>query len=168
MSENISVPVIAETISGASGGAFKAIVYGGLTVGVLDCLAASINAMIKGTSPVVVWQYVASGLLGKDSYSYGWMTVVLGLLLHFFIAFSVTTIYYFASRQLLILIRQPILFGILYGMTVYFVMAYVVSPLSATARLPFSWSGLITSLLIHITCVGLPIAFIVRKFAKDN
>jgi hypothetical protein len=169
MIENTSSAVIETTTSDPTQYTLKAILFGGLTVGVLDCLAASSSALIKGRSPAVVWQYVASGLLGKDSYSYGWMTVVLGLLLHFFIAFSVATVYYLASRRFPILVRQAILCGALYGIAVYFFMAYVVSPLSATAQLPFSLSGMVTGILIHIFCVGLPAALIARQFTKaDN
>lgn len=168
MNENILNPLVDETVADEEPQALKAILFGGLTVGTLDCLAASTSALIKGRSPAVVWQYVASGLLGKESYSYGWMTVVLGLLLHFFIAFSVATVYYAASRRFPILVRQPFLCGPLYGIAVYFFMGYVVSPLSATAPLPFSFSGMITGILIHIFCVGLPAALIARQFSKAS
>lgn len=146
----------------------KTIVCGGLTVGVLDSAAASLNAIFNGGNPVRVWQYVASGLLGKSSYGYGWRTVALGLLIHFFIAFAVTAVYYAASRRFSILARQAILFGALYGVAVYFVMAYVVTPLSAAAKLQFSVSSMLIGLLIHIFCVGLPIALITRRFAKND
>jgi hypothetical protein len=166
MSENVSEVSIEETASGASAQTWKAIVFGGLAVGVLDCLAATINAARSGVSFSRVWQFVASGLLGRESYNYGWSSVALGLLIHFFIAFSVATVYYLASRRFPILIRQAVLFGALYGVAVYFFMGYVVSPLSATAKLPFSFSSMLIGILIHIFFVGLPAALIVRRFAK--
>lgn len=170
MDENVSTISLDETASESGGGAnvLKTIVIGGLTVGVLDCAAASLNAIFNGASPARVWQFVASGLLGRDAYNYGWKSVVLGLLIHFFIAFSVTTIYYAASRQLPILVRQAALFGALYGVAVYFVMGYLITPLSAAARLPFSFSGMLVGLLIHIFCVGLPVALITRRFAGGS
>ncbi len=164
MNENIS-----ETpLSLFDSAALKTIVSGGLTVGVMDCLAATINAGRRGVTFSQVWQYVASGLLGKESPGYGWKSVALGLLIHFFIAFTVTTIYYLASRRLPFLVQQTLLCGVLYGIAVYFVMGYVVSPLSAAAKLSFSVSSLLTGLFIHIICVGLPIALIVRRFAKSS
>jgi hypothetical protein len=168
MNENISTAVFEETTSAAPSHALKTIVAGGLTVGVMDCLAATINSALRGVTFTQVWQYVASGLLGKESNNYGWMSVALGLLIHFFIAFSVTTIFYLASRWLPILVRQAILSGIFYGIGVYFVMGYIVSPLSRAAQFPFTLRGLLTGLFIHIICVGLPIALITRRFAKSD
>ena len=115
MNENILNQLVDEKISAAGAHSAKAILFGGLTVGVLDCIAASTSALVKGRSPAGVWQYVASGLLGSESYNYGWKSILLGLLIHFFIAFSVATVYYLASRKFPILVRQAILFGALYG-----------------------------------------------------
>lgn len=166
MSENISAGSLGETISATGSKAVKIIVCGGLAVGILDGVAASLNAIIAGRNPAVVWQYVASGLIGKTSYDYGWKSILLGLLIHFFIAFSVTTIYYAVSRRLPLIARRVWLFGALYGATVYFVMGFVITPLSAAAKMPFSFSSMLIGLLIHVACVGLPIAFITRQFVK--
>lgn len=162
MSENISTASIEET---ASASFLKTVAAGGLTVGVLDCAAATISSGLRGVRFTQVWQYVASGLLGRDSYSYGWRSVALGLIIHFFIAFSVATVYYLASRRFPVLIRQAVLSGLLYGIGVYFFMGYVVSPLSHAARLPFSAGSLLTGLFIHVFFVGLPAALITRYFA---
>ena len=143
--------------------AFNAIVYGGLVAGVLDFLAASINAYLRGTSPVRVWQYVASGLLGEASYSRGYGSVLLGVLCHFVIAFGAATVFFFASLRFPILIRRAVIFGIVYGVAVYFFMTRVVVPLSAARTFPFSLQQLITGLVIHIVCVGLPIALTARR-----
>ncbi len=162
MRENISAVSFDETLPRAGAKALKTIVCGGLAVGVLDGIAASLNAIFAGKSPVIVWQFVASGLIGKSSYSYGWKSVILGLLIHFFIAFSVTTIYYTASLRLPIIARRAALFGTLYGAAVYFVMGLVITPLSAAAKIPFSFSSMLVGLMIHIFCVGLPIALITQ------
>jgi hypothetical protein len=168
MNEDISSFSIKETPLDNSLIATKTIAFGGLTVGVLDCLAATINSGLRGVTFAQVWQYVASGLLGKDSYNYGGFSVMLGLLIHFFIAFSVTAIYCLASRRLSILIKRPILSGTFYGIGVYFVMSHIVSPLSQAAQIPFTLRGLVTGIFIHIFCVGMPIALIARQFAKNT
>ena len=168
MNENISTISFEEATSGNRANALKTIFCGGLTAGALDCAAASLSGVFNGTSPAIVWQYVASGLLGKNSYSYGLKSVAIGLLIHFFIAFSVTIIYYAASRQFPILVHRAILFGTFYGVAVYLIMAYVVTPLSAAAKIPFSISSTVICLLVHIFCVGLPIALITRQFAKSG
>jgi hypothetical protein len=143
--------------------AFDAIVYGGLVAGVLDLLAASINAYLRGTSPVRVWQYVASGLLGPASYSRGYASVLLGIFCHFLIAFTAAAVFFFASLRFPILVRRAVVFGIVYGVVVYFFMSRVVVPLSAARTFPFSFQALLTGLAIHIVCVGLPIALLARR-----
>jgi hypothetical protein len=145
-----------------------AIGFGGLVAGVLDCLAASISALIRGSTPVRVWQYVASGLLGPDSYNHGYATVALGLAIHFLIAFGAATVYYFASRKISALVRHPLVCGPLYGVAVFFFMSRVVSPLSAVRRSPFSFSQMMIGIGIHILFVGLPIALVAHRSAKTN
>src|SRR5499426_4625272 len=85
--------------------AFNAILYGGLAVGVLDGLAAVILTVYFGRSVSGMFQYIASGLIGRASYEGGWATVLLGVALHFLIAFIWATIYYGASVMIPALIR---------------------------------------------------------------
>ncbi|MGE0131557.1 MAG: hypothetical protein AB7U82_26040 [Blastocatellales bacterium] len=144
--------------------AFDTILYGGLAVGVLDGLAAVISSyVLRGTSPIRIFQFIASGLLGPEAFRGGWATTLLGVLLHFLIAFIVTTIYYGASIRFPTLIRRAVICGMSYGVMVYFVMSYVVLPLSAVRQGAFSLRGLLTGVLVHAFCVGLPIALIARR-----
>ncbi|MGD9631213.1 MAG: hypothetical protein AB7V18_18405 [Pyrinomonadaceae bacterium] len=66
----------------------KAICMAGLAVGVLDGLAAVISSALRGVAPARVFQYIASGVLGKASYEMGAATVLLGIFLHFVVAFG--------------------------------------------------------------------------------
>ena len=52
--------------------------------------------------------------------------------------------------------------GLLYGLAVYAVMNYVVLPLSAAGRGPFSTPVFVNGVLIHAFGVGLPTALFVR------
>ena len=166
MNEMASAVSFEETeTAGKRHSAIKNIVFGGLTAGTMDCLAATINAGRNGVPFSRVWQYVASGALGRNSYEYGWNSVALGLFFHFLIAFTTTTVFYFLSRRYPILKEKPLLFGPLYGIAVYFFMGYLVVPLSLVAKIPFTVSGMLTGIFIHIICIGLPIALITRKFA---
>lgn len=139
-----------------------AIVYGGIVVGVLDGLAASVSNALRGVSPVRVFQYVASALLGPGSFEGGLATALLGVLMHFLVAFAAATVYYLLSLRFPVLIRRAWLCGALYGVAVYFVMARVVVPLSAARTLPLSPAQII----IHILFVGLPIALLARRSAR--
>jgi hypothetical protein len=94
-------------------------------------------------------------------------TYALGVLLHFFIAFSVTAIYYGASRKLRFLVEHPLVCGLFYGMAVESVMNLIVLPLSALhARGPYELKDLLLGYVVHMVVIGLPIAFSIRRFAK--
>jgi hypothetical protein len=142
------------------------ILYGGLLVGVMDGIAASTQAWLRGTSPSRVWQYVASGAIGPSSYTQGMTSVFLGLFFHFVVAFGAATVFYFLSSRFPVLIQKAVIAGVIYGVVVYFFMGRVVAPLSYARRLPFSFQQMLIGLAIHIVCVGLPIALVARKCAK--
>ena len=146
--------------------ALHTIGLGGLVVGVLDAIAASVNAAIRGTSPVRVWQYVASSLVGPDSFNQGSTTVLVGLLIHFGIAFGVATGFYLLVRLVPVVIRYAVIVGMLYGVAVYFAMSYLIVPMTLVKQGAFNWYGLISGLIIHVLFVGLPVALIARRFAK--
>jgi len=143
------------------------ILWGGLIAGALDITAAFLTAWFRaGVTPGRVLQFIASGLLGAASFNAGTKTVVLGLALHFLIATVATTVFYVASRKLLILIERPVMFGLLYGIVVYAFMNFVVLPLSRIQPRPMTLTGFSIGLLTIMFCVGLPIALIVRRFSR--
>lgn len=145
---------------------FHTIVLGGLTVGVLDCTAAMLNAGIRGVTPDRVWQYVASAVVGPDSFNRGASTIALGLFFHFCVAFGVAIAFYIDMRIFPSLIRWPLIVGPLYGIAVFFIMSYLVVPLTLVKQAPFNWYGLISGLIIHMVFIGLPLALITKRFAK--
>ena len=146
---------------------FQPILLGGLIAGTLDITAACAYAWIRSNvSPVRVLQFVASGVLGTESFTGGAQTAILGLALHFLIATTAAAVFYFASRKWLFLVEQPILAGLLYGIPVYVVMNFIVLPLSQVAQRPQPMSARIVNLVILMFCIGLPIALIVRRFAR--
>lgn len=148
--------------------AFQTIIYGGLIVGVLDALDAMGFSGLHGVSPSRVWQFVASGLLGRAAFNGGMKTVALGLLIHFLVAFILAAIYYGASLYLPVLVRRAVLCGLLYGAAVYFVMRYIVTPLSAAPPLSFSVASLLNGLVGHALLVGLPVALVARHSQKSG
>ena len=145
--------------------AFPGVLNAGALAGTLDISAACIQAGLAGRTPMRMLQGIASGWLGKASVSHGWWSAALGLATHFFIATSWAALYWVLSRRIRLLVRQPWWCGAAYGLAVYAVMYEVVIPLSAIHRhLPRTPQQLITQLLIHVVCVGLPIAHTVRGY----
>ncbi|HEY8460873.1 MAG TPA: hypothetical protein VIM99_10865 [Blastocatellia bacterium] len=152
--------------------AFDAILYGGLVVGVLDGSAAVITTLLYGNSPARMFQSIARGLLGRASYEGGWTTVLLGVALHFLIAFIWATIYNGASFRFPALIRRALICGPIYGVAVFFAMQTIVLPLSAIRSSPFAFTaslkGMSIGIGVHIICVGLPIALMARQAAEKR
>jgi len=111
----------------------QAMLLGGLVAGTVDIGAAS---LINGRSPVFIGQVIAGGLLGKASLEGGMRTAALGVALQWAMSIIIAAIYVLASTRLDALRRSWLLFGVLYGIPVYFVMEYVVVPLSAWHRVP--------------------------------
>jgi hypothetical protein len=140
----------------------RAILLGTLTVAILDGLDAVVFFGLRGVSPVRIFQAIASGLLGRDAFTGGAASVVLGVGLHFVVACGIVTTYVAASRYLTVLARRPLVFGPLFGVAAYLVMTFVVVPLSAATRGPLIWPVVTNGLLIHILGVGLPSALIAR------
>jgi len=133
-------------------------------VGVLDLAYAII--VYSPHKPILIPQTIASGLLGWKSYREGVPSAVLGVVLHFVIAFGAATVYYFASRKLTFLTRRAVTFGLLYGAVVYLFMHLVVLPLSAVARFHHSLIYPVAEFVEHWFFVGLPIALAVRRFSR--
>jgi hypothetical protein len=141
----------------------KTILLGGLSAGALDFIGACVSNASRGVTPLGIAQSIASGLLGARAFQGGYTTAALGVALHFVIALGAATVFNFASLKWLWLIEHAWLSGALYGVCVFWFMQLVVLPLSAIAfKQNFTWPVVATGLLVHILCVGLPIALAAR------
>jgi len=153
----------------------RPILYAGALVGVLDITAACINAwVVAGFTPARVLKGVAGGLLGRNALEGGFGTAALGLLMHFTMALTVTTIFYALSRRLPLpqKLAGVVTVGLLYGAAVFAVNNFATAPFMSWIRSlylhtpvlfkpPMGWSQLV----IHLFCVGLPIALVMHRYA---
>ena len=145
--------------------ALRAIVTAGLVVGVLDIASALVIWWERGVALQRGLQGIAAGLLGTKAYEGGMATASLGLALHFFVAFVVVSIFYLASRKITFLTKQPFVWGALYGTGVYIAMYWIVLP-TAFSTFRHRLSNELLELAIHICLIGLPTAFIVRRYSE--
>lgn len=149
------------SLSPGTRNALLAIGVGGLVAGILDMTSAFITFGVR------VPRAIAGGLLGPDAFHGGTGTYVLGLFLHFFIAFFAAAVYYAASRRLGFLKEHALVCGLFFGIAVYLVMSLIVVPISALhATRPIAIRDEIQGLLVHMILIGLPISFSVRRFAR--
>jgi hypothetical protein len=141
-----------------------AILAGGLVAGTLDILYAIGFSAWRGTPPMTLLQFVASGLLGQASFQGGAATAALGLVLHYLMVLLIAAIFFALSRQFTFLVRKPLLWGPVFGFFVYWVMNLVVMQLSAT---PNKWRFVLlsfaTGILVHMFFIGLTIAWFASK-----
>jgi hypothetical protein len=153
----------------------KPILYAAVLVGVLDITAACINLGVAyGFGPARVLKGVAGGLLGRSAIEGGFATAALGLAMHFTMALTVTTIFYALSRRLPLpqKLWGVVAVGLLYGAAVFAVNNFATAPFLSWVRSlylhtpilfkpPMGW----WQLIIHLFCVGLPIALVMHRYA---
>lgn len=146
-----------------------AILVGGSIAGALDITYAVGFSAYRGVAPTRILQSVASGLLGSSAYTGGVATAALGLVLHFLIAYFLAAIFFGASRKIPALVSHAVVFGALYGAAVFAVMNLVVIPLSAfPGKMKFVPVVVASGLVVHMFCIGLPIALASRAAAAET
>lgn len=143
-----------------------------LLSGVLDISAACIQSWIQaGRAPGDVLRGVASALWGRAAMSGGVSMAAVGLVMHFSVALTWTLVFFVLSRRLTVLRTAPLwIVGPLYGIAVFYAMNDGVLPALSWVRslylhtAPY-WPGPMAwpQLLIHMACVGTPIAWGVRR-----
>jgi hypothetical protein len=136
-----------------------AIVAGGAAAGIIDAISAFITF-----GPRMPFG-IACGLLGLKAFQGGKAIWLLGLSLHFLIAFTAAAVYCLASLKLTFLRTNFLVGAAYYGMTVFLFMSLVVLPLSALPRVgPFTVSDLLHGMVAQMFLIGLPIALSARLF----
>jgi hypothetical protein len=138
----------------------KPILVGGFIAGTLDLIAAFL--LFGRRMPLGI----AAGLLGRSAFQGGAGTWILGVFLHYFIAYAAAAIYCLASLRLDFLKRHFLVCGMFYGIAVFLVMNLVILPMSGLHSAgPFQLSSLRLGLIVHMFAVGVPIAYCLRRFS---
>jgi hypothetical protein len=154
----------------------RAIVGGGLLCGILDISAAFVLSWaIARVGPIRVLQGIAEALLGPASARGGAASAALGLLMHFSIAFSWAAVFALLARRFPALLRWTVPAALVYGALVWIVMYRVVIPLvpAVNALYLTTFDRAIPRLrlrqaVVHVLCVGLPIALAARRAATPE
>lgn len=116
-----------------------------------------------GASPLVVFQSIASGALGRAAFEQGLPAAALGVGIHLLISVLAAGVFVFAAQRWPPLLRKALISGMLYGVLVYLFMSFAVVPLSQIGfRPPKSVLLMLTSLAVHIFAFGLPIAVLAK------
>lgn len=141
-----------------------------LIAGTLDIADALLFYGIRsGTSPQLLLQVIASGLLGAQALRLGLAGALLGLAIHYSITAAWSTLYVLAALRLPTLVKRPGITGPLYGLLIYFVMNFLVLPHTReVGRRSFAIPVVLNAVAALIFCMGLPIALITRRTLRAS
>jgi hypothetical protein len=140
-----------------------------LLVGTLDISAAFLNSYLRsGTSPVIVLQFIASGVLGDSSFDGGFFTAFLGLIFHYFIAFSWTFIFFFVFPKLNISAKYKVISGLIYGIIIWLIMNLIIVPTSNTPSFHPALIQKLIGISFIMFLIGLPVSLIFHKYYSNT
>ncbi|MBV9986466.1 MAG: hypothetical protein JO301_02230 [Chitinophagaceae bacterium] len=146
--------------------ATKVLLLAGLIAGTLDICTAFVQVYLRSSkSPLPVLNYISSAIFGKErAYAGGTPMMILGLLLHYFIAFAFTFFFFWLYPKWNALSKNRFLTAVGYGLFVWAVMNLVVVPLSRISRFPSDPKQAAIAAAILICMIGLPLSFIIGGY----
>jgi hypothetical protein len=146
---------------------FSTIIKSGLIVGTLDITFACISAYMRASMlPYNLIKFVASGVYGKAAFEGGSDMVAMGLLFHYCIAFAFTILFFYAYPYIVLLHKNWVVTGVLYGAFVWSVMNLIVLPMTHVAQSPFNFTRAAIGMSILIIAIGLPLSYLANRFYK--
>ena len=137
------------------------ILVGGFIAGLLDMTSAYV------TYGRMMPLGIAGGLIGAAARHPSAAHYILGLAIHYLIAFSAATAYCLVSKKLPFLREHFFVCGLVFGIVFFLFMNLVILPLSAYHAMgPYTYRGLVQGLLAHMFLIGLPISTSLRMLSK--
>jgi hypothetical protein len=141
----------------------KAAIYAGLIAGTIDIGAA---CAINRIGPGPILRFIASGLLGAPLPHELWVYCV-GVGLQWAMSILIAAIFTAAAVKMTVLRRRWIAAGIAYGIGVYFVMTFVVVPLSRAKSGHVTLQSFVLNLAAMIL-FGLIVSFIAQRLTQNR
>jgi hypothetical protein len=141
----------------------KPIIVATLVCGTLDILFAMILTLWRGKQIGGMLRFVASGPFPQAT-DMGAAGALLGLVVHFTLMAIMVAVFVIGMRALPWLLEMPLLWGLIYGLLTYGILDLVVVPMRFPAAWPPSTLSITTQLFAHIFLVGLPTAYIARRY----
>ena len=135
----------------------------GLASGLIVLVPVLILQAERGVGVIPEMQLAASSLMGITAYA-GTAGLLLGILLHFFVAIVPAVAYALVASRLPELNRWAWISGPLLGLIVFFFMGFIVLPHSAfTTPASVTTMPFVAAILIHMFGLGLPISLFVHR-----
>lgn len=153
---------------------FALAVIGALLATTLDLIFASVYWLaLHDLAPARVMQAIAAYWgLGRDAYTGGTATAVLGAALFFARMILLAVIYQAAARRYAALIERPFICGALFGLAIYLTNQYLVVPMIGSMPKPTlahtDWAWTLSCILSHMVLIGIPLALFARTAVRDE
>lgn len=150
-------------------GLSKRILLTALIAGTTDLAAAYLNQFIKtGKFADKMLYYIAGGALGLEaSMKGGFAMGLFGLMIHYFLAFSYTLLFFVIFSRVRFRNYNKYVVGFLYGVLVGVFMTFVVLPLTQLPASPFVFQRAIEGWMILGIALGIPIAISAYRFYRN-
>jgi hypothetical protein len=153
--------------------AVSRLVTAGLLTGVVDGTWAIVLTLVYGRSLTRLWQGIAATAFGDGMFGGGAPTVLLGVLMHFGVAFAWSALFLLLvtrSAWLRSVLDSP--HGVLevaavYGPMIWIVMSAVVIPLLTRRPLAAITGRWWIQLAGHVAFVGVPIVWSIRRGSRE-
>lgn len=157
----------------------KAILLTGLIAGTIDALFAIASFVISNhANPVIIFWYIASGAIHNEPPISALLTAdigtqvlyaVIGLLLHYFIAFAFIAFLFIIYPVLKRALHYNLIIALVYGTFVWLVMNYGVLPLAFNGQMPIYTVKTILTVLYLVVAIGLVgAAFAAKYYEREN
>lgn len=120
--------------------------------------------ILHKVTAIKILQSIASGVMGSTAYSGGTTVALLGLALHFFIAYSFAIFYFFIFPKIPFLKKNVVVSGLLYGLFAWCVMNLIVLRIVFDHPSPITLKSFIIGASILMIMIGLPVAIFTQKY----
>ncbi len=145
---------------------WKAVILTWLFAGTMDLTGAYISQWIRnGKFADKMLYYIAGGVVGLDRSMQGgnWIAL-LGLAVHYSIAFCATLFFFLILPKVKLLWFDKWVIGVLYGVFVNLLVGLVINYLSPLPKNPFVLANVVVAWFILAICLGIPIAYNAYRF----
>ena len=126
---------------------------------------ATFAVLTQHVTPVTFFQFIASAVLGSAAFAGGYLTVLLGLLIHLVVSFVVAGVFILAASKIALVRRTVVLSALLYGAAVAIISGALL-PLTAAPKVPVTTLSVVHGLIADAVFIGLPLAMMVWLGAR--
>ena len=144
---------------------WKAIAVAGFAAGTFDILSACTSAYLRsGVTPPTLLKFISMAAFGKQAMEGGAEMAITGLLFHYLIAYSWTTLFFLLYRKVNLEAINKVITGLLYGVIIWVVMNLLVLPLTHLPQTGIKLTQAIIGMAILMVAVGLPVSLFAHQY----